>query len=142
MMSRATQDGSSESRHRVRLVSVDSAMEPHGLRRVRVTLEWAGEQHEGEQVGEAAAPLALRTAANAALVALRKVAPDAPDVRLVGVKQIRAFDADVLVVALSSAVPPRQLVGAVLVNDSPLRAAATAVLHALNRVLGNYISVR
>jgi hypothetical protein len=135
-------DDSVATRERVRLLSVDSTAEPNAQTRVRVTLEWRGEQFHAEQVGESAAPLALRTAAGAALEALRAVAPASPVVRLVGIKQIRAFDADVLVVALAVAEPPRQLVGAVLVGSAPLRAAATAVLHALNRILGNYITVK
>jgi hypothetical protein len=131
-----------EPRRRIRFAAIDISSEPVGLTRVRVTLEWGGVSHYGESVGESGHPLELRTAAAAAVMALNRVTADSIAVRLVGVKQVRAFDADILVVALmSEESPPQKLVGAVLASDAPHRAAAAAVLHATNRLLGNYIAV-
>jgi hypothetical protein len=131
-----------EPRRRVRFVSAEVRYEAPGMTRVRVTLEWGGTEHVGESVGESGSPLELRTAAAAATIALNSVTRETVSVRLVGVKQVRAFDADILVVALmSEQSPPQKLVGAVLVGDAVHRAAAVAVLHATNRLLGNYIAV-
>jgi hypothetical protein len=131
-----------EPRRRVRLDGVDVKFELPGITRVRVTLEWGGNEYRGESAGESGNPLELRTAAAAAVQALNRVTADSIAVRLVGVKQLRAFDADILVVALmSEESPPQKLVGAVCVGDAPHRAAAAAVLHATNRILGNYIAV-
>lgn len=131
-----------EPRQRVRFVAVEVQNEGLGMTRVRVTLELRGETYVGESVGESGQPLEIRTAAAAAVAALNRVAPESLAVRFVGVKQVRAFDADILVVALMSEErPPRKFVGAVLVGDAPHRAAAAAVLHATNRLLGNYVSV-
>jgi len=140
-MSLAAGDGTIEHRQRVRLTGVQAESVSGGATRVRVTLEWNGREFAGESAGEPAEPLALRTAAAAALGAVAAVAPETAVVRLIGIKRLRAFDADLIVVALSGISPQQKLVGAVLVGEDPLRAAATAVLHALNRLLGNYITV-
>jgi hypothetical protein len=62
-------------------------------------------------------------------------------VRLVGVKQVRAFDAELTVVSLYRVgAPAQKLLGSVLTGTDPHRAAAIAVLNALNRTLGNLLS--
>ena len=84
-----------------------------------------------------------RTSAAAALQALEQVLGEQLDIKLAGVKQVKAFDAELMVVALyKSKGAPTRLVGSVSVGDNPRRAAAVAVLNALNRLLGNYLSVR
>jgi hypothetical protein len=131
-----------DSRRRVRFRNVDQEIVGGGQTRIRVTLEWQGSVYEGEALGERGMPIELRSAATAAIDALQKVSEAAAGVRLVGVKQMRAFDADLLVVALyRPGSPPQKLVGAVLMSPDPHRAAAVAVLNALNRVLGNYLAV-
>ncbi len=128
-------------RHRVRFVGVERLPEREGHVRVRVSLEWGGALHQGEEVGEGGLTLELRTAAAAAVKAVQELAPEDLRLRLIGVKQIRAFDQEITVVSLfRDTGPPQRLVGAVLTSDDPLRSPALAVLNALNRVLGNYLS--
>jgi len=130
----------SSTRNRVRFESVERIEEPDMRVRVRVMIEWRGRSITGEAIGEKGENLELRTAAAAALDALAEVAEPPIDLRLAGVKPIRAFDAELMVVSLYRPATARNLLGAVLVGDDPRRAAALAVLHALNRVLGNYLA--
>jgi hypothetical protein len=128
-------------RHRVRFVGVERRPEPEGRVRVRVSLEWGGNLHEGSESGEGGVTLEMRTAALAAVKAVQELAPEDLRLRLTGVKQIRAFDQEITVVSLYRDMgPPQRLVGAVLTSEEPLRSAALAVLNSLNRVLGNYLS--
>jgi hypothetical protein len=128
------------SRQRVRFEGVERIEEPDMRVRVRVRLEWNGRTISGEAIGEKGETLELRTAAAAALDALAEFADPPLDLRLAGIKPIRAFDAELMVVSLYRPGSARNLLGAVLVAGDPRRAAAQAVLHALNRVLGNYLA--
>jgi hypothetical protein len=131
-----------DTRRRVRFAGVEVVQAGPGYSTARVTLEWEGRVYTGEASGETGLPIEFRSVAAAALLALQKLTEGAHGVRLVGVKQIRAFDADLLVVALyRQGAPPQKLVGTVLMNPDPHRAAAVAVLNALNRVLGNFLAV-
>ncbi len=128
-------------RHRVRFMGVERRAEAEGRVRVSVSLEWGGALHSADEVGEGGPTLELRTAAAAAVKAVQELAPEDLHLRLIGVKQIRAFDQEITVVSLYRETgPPQRLVGAVLTSDEPLRSPALAVLNALNRVLGNYLS--
>ena len=60
--------------------------------------------------------------------------------QLVGIKPLRAFDADVVVALVRSDVDGKSLIGAALEADDAHRAASIAVLNATNRLLGNYLS--
>lgn len=131
------------SRRRVRFAGVDRRTDPDHRVRIRVSLEWNGEVKYGEAVGEEGDLIELRTSAAASLQALEQVLGEELDIKLAGVKQVKAFDAELMVVALyTSKGTPTRLVGSVSVGDNPRRAAAVAVLNALNRLLGNYLSVR
>ncbi len=129
------------TRNRVRFEGVERIEEPDMRVRVRVSLEWRGRTISGEAIGEKGENLELRTAAAAALDAIAEVADPPIDLRLAGIKPIRAFDAELMVVSLYRPASARNLLGAVLVVGDPRRAAALAVLHALNRVLGNYLAI-
>ena len=130
-------------RRRVRFVAVERFEEHDHRVRMRVTLEWSGETAVGEVIGENGDLIELRTSAAAALVALEKILGEELGIKLAGVKQVKAFDAELMVVALyRSSGAPQRLVGSVSVGENPRRAAAVAVLNALNRILGNYLSVR
>ena len=84
----------------------------------------------------------LRTISSASLAAIAALVPHDVKVRLAGVKMVRAFDAEMVVVSLYRPDDePHNLVGAVVSGDDPRRAAATAVLNALNRLLGNYLAL-
>lgn len=132
------------ARERVKFISVERSAERSGsFVRIRVSLEWDGQLFTGEALGEAGELIELRTAAVAALHALERVRGEPLGIRLVGVKQVKAFDAELMVVALYRSDPtPQRLVGSVATGNDPRRAAAVAVLNALNRILGNYLSIR
>ena len=107
-----------------------------------VTLEWAGSEYSGSVSGEKGDAVELRTISSAALTAIAALVPHDVKVRLAGVKMVRAFDAEMVVVSLYRPDDePHNLVGAVVAGDDPRRAAATAVLSALNRLLGNYLAL-
>ncbi|HEX7050494.1 MAG TPA: hypothetical protein VF188_09860 [Longimicrobiales bacterium] len=128
------------TRRRVRFDGIERDTGTPGALGVRVRLDWNGKVFVGEAAGETGAAIELRTAAAAALDALGHLLGDAAAFRLIGVKQIRAFDADLIVVSVHRTSPEIQrFVGAVLVPSDPLQGAALAVLHALNRILGNLL---
>jgi hypothetical protein len=60
------------------------------------------------------------------------------------VKHLRAFDSNLLIVSVSAREEDRltRLVGCCLAETDTRRGAAMAVLHATNRVLGNYLTTR
>lgn len=130
------------ARRRVKFAGAERVVE-HDKVRIRIRLEWNGETYHGDALGENGDLIELRTSAAAALAALERVMGEELGIKLVGVKQVKAFDSELMVVAMyRSSGSPQRLVGSVAVGDDPRRAAAVAVLNALNRVLGNYLSVR
>lgn len=130
------------ARKRVKFAGAERIAENNQVR-IRITLEWNGEKTVGTAIGESGDLIELRTAAAAALDALEHVLGEELHIKLVGVKQVKAFDAELMVVALyRTGDQPQRLVGSVSAAGDPRRAAAVAVLNALNRILGNYLSVR
>lgn len=134
------EDGGQQKR--VRLMSVVRSVDATGRVRVRVELEWGGETYQGEAVDGSGYVIELRTAAIAALEAVGRTA-EGLDARVVGAKEVRAFDHSLIVVAVATdaATGGGSLVGAVLRGSDPTRAAAMALLQSLNRVLGNYLRI-
>jgi hypothetical protein len=129
-------------RHRVRFMGAERLIERENRVKIRVSLEWHGRICTGEAIGESGELIELRTAAVAAVNALESVIKDKLEVRVVGVKQVRAFDADLMVVSLHRAGgSPQRLVGAVPGGRDPRASAAVAVLNGLNRTVGNYLNV-
>jgi hypothetical protein len=121
-------------------VDVHGDVEPEQRIRFTVTLEWGGSEYRGTASGEQGGALELRTVAAASLDAVLALVPADLQVRLAGVKQVRAFDADLIVVSLYRPDgTPHNLVGVVVTGTDVRRAAAVAVLNALNRLLGNYL---
>lgn len=129
-------------RQRVRFVELRRNLRADQRIDFAVTLEWAGEEFVGDAVGEKGPAIELRTTATAALAAVAALVPGEMQIKLAGVKLVRAFDAELVVVSLyrPDAVP-HNLVGAVVAGDDAPRAAAAAVLSALNRLLGNYLAL-
>ena len=109
-----------------------------------VELEWSeGVRVRGAASGESSATVDLRVAAEAALRAIERFSDGALAFELVGIKALRAFDANVIIVSVvNHGVGPKQLVGSCLVESDPARGAVVAVLSATNRVLGNVIATR
>ena len=118
----------------------------NGRCRSRVVLSWQDADEfvgEAESLGSQAGE--LRCAAEACVIALTKAVKGELKFELLGVKAVRAFDANVVIVSL--AVPggdqTQRLVGCFLTPDAdPVRGAALAVLHATNRILGNRFFMR
>lgn len=121
---------------RLRLVEVRTEHRPDAGVRIVVELEGGNDRHVGEVEGVGTGVAELRMAATATLEAVRRAVPDTRNVRLVGMKTVRAFDAELVLAGLRSPWNGGQhLIGAVPAHGDPDRAAAAAVLDALNRVL-------
>ena len=129
-----------QPQRRVRFVR--AALEhPPGRAVATVALEWEGKLFEDRQEGESGAPLELRLVALTAIRVVEAVIGGAMRFHLVGIKALRAFDADVVVALLRTEQGGRApLIGATIAGESPARAATLAVLNATNRVLGNYLA--
>lgn len=110
---------------------------PNGDCQARVTLDWRDHGPvEGVARGHGAEPGELRCAAQACLNALSGVIRDTA-FELLGVKAIKAFDANVVIVSLAvtgQEIGPR-LVGSFLTDRDLPRGAALAVLNATNRLV-------
>ena len=89
-------------------------------------------------------PGELRCAAQACVSALDQAVQGGMVFELLGVKAVRAFDATVVIVSLSTSAEgtDQRVVGSYLTEDDPARAAALAVLNATNRILGNRLFMR
>ncbi|MFQ5889061.1 MAG: hypothetical protein ACE5JR_03300 [Gemmatimonadota bacterium] len=120
---------------RLRFVGTQVTRERGSNLRIRVELERDGEAYSGDAAGVGLDTVELRLAVDATLAALRRAAPKAPAFRLVGIKRVHAFDADVVLVSLREESGGR-LLGAVAVEESLAEGAARAVLDATNRTLG------
>jgi len=117
----------------------------NGRCRAKVVLTWAdGRQFTGESDGVISQAGELRCCAEAAVRALERVVQPQIGFELLGVKAVRAFDATVVIVALSARQEARvsRLVGACLTETDAPRGAALAVLNATNRMLGNVFATR
>ena len=116
----------------------------NGRCRAKVGLTWRdSEAFTGESEGLASQAGELRCAAQACVNALGQAVQGAMVFELLGVKAVRAFDATVVIVSLStSAEGDQRVVGSVLTEADPARAAALAVLNATNRILGNRLFMR
>ncbi len=132
----------STTQRRVRLVGVERDVLQDGRLTVKVELEWRGEHFVGEATDSQGRAIDLRTAASAAANAVKKTTGGDLDVRVVGAKSVRAFDADLIIVSVvrEADVAP-SLVGTVQSRGDDTEASAMALLQALNRVLGNYLHI-
>ncbi len=100
---------------------------------------WVGEgEGPPPQAGE------LRTAADACVIALSKAIQGVATLELLGVKAVKAFDNNVVIVSMaySEGGAGQRLVGCFLAETDPSRGAALAVLNATNRILGNRFFMR
>lgn len=102
---------------------------------VIVTLALEEEEFEGRTEGVGLEVVELRLAAEATLEAIA-AAVGGHEFRLLGIKKLRAFDADVVLAVLrDNEGNGSRFVGAVPVRSTSIAGAATAVLDALNRTL-------
>ena len=109
-----------------------------------VSLQWDNSVHVGRSSGQSSPLGDFRVAAEATLRALEDFAKDEMYFELLGVRHVRAFDANLLIVSVSVREDSRltRLVGCYLAETDTRRGTAMAVLNATNRVLGNYIATR
>lgn len=118
---------------------------PNGqcLAQVELTLR-NSDRFRGASEGLVSPAGELRCAAQACVLALQDFVGSAMTFELLGVKAVRAFDATVVIVSVAAHGEPNatRLVGSVLTDGDPCRAAAMAVLNATNRVLGNRFFMR
>ena len=133
-------------RERLRFTNFAFHRAPSGSCRSEVELEWLeGQRVTGKAEGVTSTLGDLRVAADAALRAIEQFSDGSLRFELVGVKTMRAFDANIVIVSVMAAHgggPQQRLLGCHLAEDDPLRSAVVAVLHATNRVLGNFIATR
>lgn len=131
-------------RERVKFADFSFVRTPAGQCSAEVTLEWDGVLVAGRASGQSSPVGDFRVAAEAALRALDDFTKGALQLELLGVKHLRAFDANLLIVSVSVRENGQytRLVGCYLAETDTRRGAAMAVLNATNRVLGNHIAVR
>ena len=118
---------------------------PDGRCTADVTLDWIdGMQVRGTASGQSNTMVDLRVAAEATLRALESFAERSFTFELIGVKAVRAFDANVIIVCMDmrNGQGPQRLLGVCLAEEDPVHGAVVAVLNATNRVLGNFIATR
>ena len=125
---------------RVKFISQKMESMPEGHRRAEVTLEIPPNRtFVGTADCSEVSPGDLRCAALATVDALHSAMGDADNsLELIGARAVRAFDAHVVIVALSVNADgrTRRLVGSFLADKDLARGAAIAVLSATNRLLG------
>jgi hypothetical protein len=124
---------------RLRFAAFDFRKLPSGLGVAAVTLEWkASERFVGKAEGVSSAFADLRLAVEATLKALAQFTRHKDVFEIVGVKSVRAFDANVVMVSVLAKREgkPVQLVGCRIAEGDPLRSAVLATLQATNRLLG------
>lgn len=132
-------------RERLRFTGFSIERSPAGRVTCQVVLEWsAGETVTGRAEGQASPVGDCRLGAEAAILALESFTERAITFELVGVKVIRAFDANVVITSLIQKGDdgPERLLGCYLADGDMVRGAALAVLNATNRILANFVAAR
>jgi hypothetical protein len=132
-----------DSRGRLSIASFTCTRSAAGHCTVEMVLDYAGGKFVGTAEGQSSPVGDIRLGAEAAIRAVDAFANSSLGLELMGVKLIRAFDANVVIVsATQRAARSTKLVGCYMADDDTVRGAALAVLNATNRVLGNYIATR
>ena len=110
---------------------------------MQVTLEYGGKKFVGKAEGPTSPVGDLRLGAEAAMQAVEAFAHGTLGLELMGVKLVRAFDSNVVIVSVTQRVSrSTRLVGCYLADEDTARGSALAFLNATNRVLGNYLTTR
>lgn len=135
----------SGARERLRFTNFSFSRAPSGICRASVELEWADSDGYVGRAEGVASPLGdLRVCADATLRALELFSHRALVFELVGVKTMRVFDENIVIVSIHATRDDEshRLLGCHVAERDSLRSAVIAVLHATNRVLGNFIATR
>lgn len=132
-------------RGRLRFTRFAFERTPTARCRAEVELEFVpGDAVIGRAEGIASSLGDVRLAAEATIQAIHAFSKGTLQLDLIGVKQMRAFDANVVIVSIMHTEngSQRRLLGCHLAHDDPLRGAVIATLQATNRLLGNSIATR
>lgn len=132
-------------RERLRFSNFRFSRTQSGQCAAEVELEFSpGSRFVGRADGQSSTMGDLRIAADAAIRALSVFSEGELEFELIGVKTVRAFDANLIIVSvvLKDPVNPARLLGAYLADGDMPRGAALAVLNATNRILGNFLATR
>src|SRR5688572_21812318 len=128
---------------RLKFSSFSFTRSPAGRCTVQVELEYAGKRYVGRTEGQSSPIGDLRLGAEAAMQAVESFAQGRLGLELMGIKLVRAFDANVVVVSCTQrSSRGTRLVGCYLADRDPVRGSALAVLNATNRIMGNYLMTR
>jgi hypothetical protein len=134
-----------QGRERLRFANFSFSRGSFGTCRAAVELEWTGgECYVGRAEGVTGPLGDLRVCSEAALRAVEHFGRGTMSLELVGVKTMRAFDENIVIVSVQVARTDGaiRLLGCHVAEADPLRSAVVAVLHATNRLLGNFIATR
>lgn len=131
-------------RERVRFADFSFSRTPSGQCSAEVSLEYDTVLFRGRSIGQSSPLGDFRVAAEATLRALQDFVKDSMTFELLGIKHVRAFDSNLLIVSISlrESHQVTRLVGCYLAETDTRRGAAMAVLNATNRILGNHISTK
>jgi hypothetical protein len=130
-----------EPRRRVRFMAARVSTPRPGHARAEVELEWNGTSYTEQAEGEGGPAVELRLAALATLRTLHGILGGRVRFELMGIKPLKAFDAEVVVAVLRHVDGDGpSLIGAALATGNLHRSAALSVLNATNRILGNYLT--
>jgi hypothetical protein len=131
---------------RLKLETVSFQRTPSGRCSARVELSYHdGSRLLGMSEGHASALGELRLTAEATVRALSAALPGDLRLEVLGVKPLRVFDANIVIVAVGTTGDnraPAKLLGTDLADNDPIRATAKAVLNATNRLVGATVTSR
>ena len=133
------------SRGRLRFTEHAVTREQLGRCTARVELEWQGNDRAvGVAHGDAGRQGELRASAEATLRAIEKFTDGALTFDLAGVKVMRGFDADIVMVSvtLEQGGASQRLLGCHLAENDVMRGAVIATLHATNRLVGTFLAAK
>jgi hypothetical protein len=142
---RQASNNATQVRERLRFANFSFSRGSSGSCRAAVELEWTGgEAYVGRAEGVSGPLGDLRVCSEAALRAVEHFGRGTVSLELVGVKTMRAFDENIVIVSVQAGRPDGavRLLGCHVAEADPLRSAVVAVLHATNRLLGNFIATR
>lgn len=117
---------------------------PAGQVSCAVTLEFGVELISAKASGQASPAGDVRLGAEATIRALESFTGGNLAFDLIGVKVVRAFDANIVITSLMQRgdAGPERLLGCYLAEGDLVRGAALSVLNATNRVVANFILSR
>ena len=124
---------------RLRFAKFTYTRTPAGMGSAEVVLELDRVEFKGKATGQSSAMGDVRISAEAALKALHSFGEGDYRFELLGVKHLRAFDTNLLIVSVLVQQSDRtvRVVGCALAEADIQRGTALAVLNATNRILGD-----